>query len=98
MNSLLPPILQQLQGQSKMTPSMQPATNNSPLAQIKQMTNAMKAIGNPNELATMLLQNKNPALAQAFQYVKDNGGNAETACMKLLQENGIDLAEVKKLF
>lgn len=58
----------------------------------------MKAIGNPTELTNMLLQNKNPALAKAVEYVKQNGGNAEEACMKLLRENGIDPAEVKKLF
>lgn len=62
------------------------------------MADAMKAIGNPTELTNMLLQNKNPALAKAMEYIKQNGGDPETACMKLLRENGIDPAEVQKLF
>lgn len=67
------------------------------LANIKQTITAMQSVGDVSKLTEMLLQNKNPALAKAMEYVKQNGGDPETACMKLLQDNGIDPAEVKNL-
>lgn len=87
----LPQILQHLNNQT--SPSMQPDM----LAGIKNTISVVKSIGSPEKVMEMLLQNQNPALAKAMDYIKQNGGDAESACKKLLQENGIDPAEVMKL-
>ena len=85
---ILPPILQQLGSQQIQNP--QP----NMIGSIKNAIDTVKSIGDPSKIMEMLLQNKNPAIAKAMDYIKQNGGDAETACKKLLQENGIDPAEV----
>lgn len=60
------------------------------------MVNGMKAL-DQNALAQRLIENKNPALAKAYAYVNENGGDPTAALNKLLQENGIDPAEVANL-
>lgn len=64
---------------------------------IKQTISAMQSIGDPAKITEMLLARKNPALAKAMEYIKQNGGDPKTACEKILQENGIDPAEVMNL-
>ena len=81
-----PQILQMLGG-----------TNPAPLAQIKQMIGAIRSAGNPQEFLRRLMQERNPALAQAMEYVKQAGGDPRAAFRKLAAEKGIDPAEVEDL-
>ena len=41
------------------------------------------------EQAQQMIQNNDPAMAQAMAYVKDNGGNPKQALIKLMNEKGI---------
>ena len=41
------------------------------------------------EQAQQMIQNNDPAMAQAMAYVKANGGNPKQALIKLMNEKGI---------
>lgn len=40
-----------------------------------------------------MMQN-NPAMSQAMQYIKENGGDPKAACEKLATEKGINLHDL----
>ena len=84
----LPQILQMLSGQTMSGSQAMPQ-----LGQLRQMISMMKNAGNPQALMQQMMQN-NPAMSQAMQYIKDNGGDPKAACEKLATEKGINLHDL----
>lgn len=58
------------------------------------MIGALKSAGNPQALMQQLLQQNNPQLAQALEYVRQHGGDPRAACEALAAEKGIDLKDL----
>ena len=79
----LPAILQMLGAQ----------TQNPQIGQLRQMIGMIRNAGNPQALMQQMMQN-NPAMAQAVDYIKQNGGNPKAACEKLAAEKGISLKDL----
>jgi hypothetical protein len=84
----LPTILQQL-GVSQ--PQMQQ------LSQIKNVVTTLKNIGNPHTIMQQMVQQRNPGLTKALDYVKQNGGDPKAAFEKLAAERGIDPREIESM-
>ena len=57
------------------------------------MIGMIRNAGNPQALMQQMMQN-NPAMAQAFDYIKQNGGDPKAACEKLAAEKGISLKDL----
>ena len=84
-----PAILQMLSGAAS------PQT--AGLAQIRETVAKLRALKDPKAGMQMLMQQmtqNNPAMSQALQYIKENGGDPKAACEKLATERGIDLKEL----
>lgn len=64
----------------------------------------LQMIGNRNSSpnlsmqAQQMIQNNDPAMAQAINYVKQNGGNPKIALLKLMNERGVSPAAIKSQF
>ena len=67
------------------------------ISQIKQVISSLKSLSNPQAAMQQLMQQRNPAMMQAIDYVKQHGGNPQQAFRALAQERGIDPAEVESL-
>lgn len=65
-----------------------------PLQQIRQMICTIKSASNPQALIENMMRQNNPALSQAMDYIKANGGNPKQACEALAKERGIDLHDL----
>lgn len=48
--------------------------------------------------AKQMIQSNNPAMAQAIDYVKQNGGDPKSALLKLMNERGISSESIKSQF
>ena len=79
------PILQLLSGAN-------PAAAN--IGQLKQAIANFKSLSNPQAALQQMIQQRNPQLMQALDYVKQHGGNAKTACEALAKEKGINLQDL----
>ena len=82
-----------------MNPIIQFLQNNGSLqipqvAQIKQMIGAIRSAGNPQAILQQMMQQRNPQLMQAIEYVKQHGGDAKAACEALAKEKGINLHDL----
>lgn len=83
----IPAILQMLGAQNQATVSPQ-------VAQIKQMIGAIRSAGNPQAILQQMMQQRNPQLMQAIEYVKQHGGDAKAACEALAKEKGISMQDL----
>ena len=81
----LPAILQILGGQSAQMPQ---------LGQLRQMIGMIRGASNPQALLSKMIQQSNPAMMQALDYVKQHGGNPKAACEALAKEKGISLKDI----
>lgn len=63
-------------------------------AKIRQMIGAIKNAGNPQALLQQMMQQQNPGLAQAMDYVRQHGGDPKAAFEALAAEKGIDPADL----
>lgn len=54
----------------------------------------IKGASNPQAMFAQMLQQRNPAMMQALDYVKQHGGDAKAACEALAQEKGISLKDL----
>ena len=70
------------------TPPMNPQ-----IQQIKQMMNRLRAMQNPQDAFLQMAAN-NPLLQQAILFVKNNGGDAQTAFYNYAKQMGVDPQEV----
>lgn len=64
------------------------------IGQLRQMVGMIKSAGNPQAMLTQMLQQRNPAMMQAVDYIKQHGGDAKAACEALAQEKGINLRDL----
>lgn len=48
--------------------------------------------------AKQMIQSNNPAMTQAIDYVKQNGGDPKSALLKLMNERGISPESIKSQF
>ena len=81
-------------------PMMQMLTNNKlgqAIAQTKSLMSQVQAMGNP-QMSLAQMAGSNPMVAQAMQYVQQNGGDAQTAFYKLAQEKGVDPNTILQMF
>ena len=85
----LPAILQMLSGQTMNGSPQMPQ-----LGQLRQMISMMKNAGDPQALFQQMMQQNNPGLAKAMDYVKQHGGDAKSACEALAKEKGINLHDL----
>ena len=81
----LPAILQMLGGQSAQMPQ---------LGQLRQMIGMIRGASDPQALLSQMIQQRNPQMMQALEYVKQHGGNPKAACEALAQEKGISLKDI----
>ena len=81
----LPAILQMLGGQSAQTPQ---------LGQLRQMIGMIRGASNPQALLSQMIQQSNPAMIQAIDYIRQHGGNPKAACEALAKEKGISLKDI----
>lgn len=58
------------------------------------MIGAIRNAHNPQALLQQMLQQNNPAFAQALDYVKQNGNDPKAAFEKLAKDRGINPAEL----
>lgn len=61
--------------------------------QIKQMIGMLRNMRNPQALLQQMMQN-NPALSQAVEYIKANGGDPKQAFERLAAEKGVNPADL----
>ena len=64
------------------------------LGQLRQMIGMIKNAGDPQALFRQMIQQNNPALSQAMDYINQHGGDPKAACEALAQEKGIDLHDL----
>ena len=83
----MPQILQML-GQST------PLSQNPQLGQLRQMISTLKNAGNPQALMQQMMQQNNPAMAKAMEYIKQHGNDPKAACEALAKEKGISLSDI----
>lgn len=67
------------------------------LGQIKETIAKLKALKNPEAAMQMLMQQKNPNMAKAMDYVKQHGGDPKAAFEALAKESGIDPSEIMSM-
>ena len=65
-----------------------------PLQQMRQMISTIKSANNPQALLENMMNQNNPALSQAMDYIKQHGGDAKAACEALAKEKGINLHDL----
>ena len=64
------------------------------LGQLRQMIGMIRGASNPQALLSQMIQQSNPAMMQALDYVKHHGGNPKAACEALAKEKGISLKDI----
>ena len=67
---------------------------NPQIGQLRQMISTIRNAGNPQALMQQMMQQNNPAMAKAMDYVKQHGGDAKAACEALAAEKGISLHDL----
>ena len=81
----LPAILQILGGQNAQMPQ---------LGQIRQMIGMIRGASNPQALLSQMIQQSNPAMTQAIDYIRQHGNDPKAACEALAKEKGISLKDI----
>jgi hypothetical protein len=65
---------------------------------ILQMIGNRNSSPNLSSQAQQMIQNNDPAMIQAVNYVKQNGGDPKTALLKLMNERGISPDAIRSRF
>ena len=58
------------------------------------MIGMIRSASNPQAMLSQMIQQQNPAMAQALDYIKQNGGDPKAACEKLASEKGFSLKDL----
>lgn len=82
-----PSILQMLSG----------AQQSQGLGQIQQIVSQLRSLTNPQAALQQLMQQRNPAMMQALDYVRQYGNDPKAAFQSLAHERGMDPAEIEKM-
>ena len=64
------------------------------LAQIRATVDKLRALKSPEAAMQYMMQQNNPGMAQAMQYIKQHGGDAKSAFEALAKERGLDPGEI----
>ena len=64
------------------------------IGQIRSMIGMIKGASNPQAMITQMLQQRNPAMMQAVDYIRQHDGDAKSACEALAKEKGINLHDL----
>jgi hypothetical protein len=67
------------------------------LGQIKQIVSQLRSLSNPQAALQQMMQQRNPAMMQALDYIKTHGNDPKAAFQSLAQERGIDPAEIENM-
>lgn len=67
------------------------------LGQIRQIVQQFRSLSNPQAALQQMMQQRNPAMMQALDYVRQHGNDPKAAFQSLAQERGIDPAEIEKM-
>lgn len=78
-----PAILQMLSG-----------SQNNGLGQIRQFVSQLRSLSNPKAAVQQMMQQRNPAMMQAVQYIQQHGNDPKAAFEALAQERGINPADI----
>ena len=62
--------------------------------QLRSVIATIRSAGNPQALLQQMMQQRNPQMAQAMDYVRQHGGDAKAACEALAKEKGISLSDL----
>ena len=80
-----------------MQPAILQMLNGQNLGQIKQTISMFRSLSNPQTAMQQLIQQRNPAMMQALDYIKQHGNNPQAAFRALAQERGMDPAEIESM-
>lgn len=80
-----PAILQMLGRQAAKMPQ---------LGQLRQMIEMIRGASNPQALITQMMQQRNPQMMQAIDYIRQHGNNPKAAFEQLAKERGINPADL----
>lgn len=83
----IPAILQMLGQNTQLS-------QNPQLGQLRQMISTLKNAGNPQALMQQMMQQNNPAMSQALEYIRQHGNDPKAACEALAKEKGISLNDL----
>ena len=64
------------------------------LGQIRQLVSQLRSLSNPQAALQQMMQQRNPAMMQALDYIRQHGNDPKAACEKLAAEKGIDLHDL----
>lgn len=67
------------------------------LGQIKQIVSQLRSLSNPQAALQQMMQQRNPAMMQALDYIRTHGNDPKAAFQSLAQERGIDPAEIENM-
>ena len=67
------------------------------LGQIQQIVSQLRSLSNPQAALQQMMQQRNPAMMQALDYVRQHGNDPKAAFQSLAQERGMDPAEIEKM-
>lgn len=81
----LPAILQMLGGQNAQMPQ---------LGQLRHMIGMIRGASNPQAFLSQMIQQSNPAMTQAMDYIRKHGNDPKAACEALAKEKGISLKDI----
>lgn len=64
------------------------------LGQLRQMIEMIRGASNPQALITQMMQQRNPQMMQAIDYIRQHGNDPKAACEALANEKGINLRDI----
>lgn len=80
-----PAILQMLGGQAAQIPQ---------IGQLRQMIGMIRSANDPQALITQMMQQRNPQMMQAIDYIRQHGNDPKAAFEQLAKERGINPADL----
>ena len=78
-------------------PAILQMLNGNGLGQIKQIVSQLRSLSNPQAALQQMMQQRNPAMMQALDYIRTHGNDPKAAFQSLAQERGIDPAEIENM-
>lgn len=78
-------------------PAILQMLNSNGLKQIQQIVQQFRSLSNPQAALQQMMQQRNPSMMQALDYVRQHGNDPKAAFQSLAQERGIDPTEIEKM-
>ena len=67
------------------------------LGQRQQIVSQLRSLSNPQAALQQMMQQRNPAMMQALDYIRAHGNDPKAAFQSLAQERGMDPAEIENM-